>query len=37
MKELIGKKIKRIFVNEEQSIMFFETDKTNMAYSVDGV
>ena len=36
MKELIGKKIKRIFVNEDQSVMFFETDKVNFAYSVGG-
>lgn len=36
MEELIGRKIKRIFVNEDQSVMFFETEKLNMAYSVDG-
>jgi hypothetical protein len=36
MKELIGKKISKLFVNEDQSLLKFETDTGDMVYYASG-
>lgn len=36
MKELVGKKIQGVFVNEDQSLLVFHTDQGVMAYRAKG-